>query len=84
MLPATLADGFGNTMGVAFTALYNTAPDPSAGTTFTPASGVTGTNLDGTTGQLHVYVGGTATAGGNQAAGTYQAQVELTAAYTGN
>jgi len=69
---------------VTFTALHNTSADPTGGTSFTPATGEPGTNLDATTGQLHVYVGGTVTAALAQAAGTYTAQVELTAAYTGN
>lgn len=83
ILPGTLASG-ANTLPVTFTALHNTAADPTGGTTFDPTVGESGTNLDATTGELHVYVGGTVTAAGTQAAGTYTAQVELTAAYTGN
>jgi len=78
-----LTDGVNN-LPVAFTALHNTIADPTGGTTFTPSVGVAATNLDATTGQLHVYVGGTVTAAANQVAGSYSAQVELTAAYTGN
>jgi hypothetical protein len=83
ILPASLSDGT-NTLPVSFTALHNTAADPTGGTTFDPAVGESGTNLDATTGTLHVYVGGTVTAADTQVAGTYTAQVELTAAYTGN
>lgn len=84
ILPTDLDDGGGNLLPVTFTALHNTLADPTGGTTFPPAVGEPGTNLDATTGELHVYVGGTVTAAGTQPAGTYQAQVELTAAYTGN
>jgi len=83
ILPASLSDGT-NTLPVTFTARHNTAADPTGGTTFDPSVGVPGTNLDATNGELHVYVGGTVTAAGTQVAGTYTAQVELTAAYTGN
>jgi hypothetical protein len=83
ILPTDLTDGVNN-LPVAFTALHNTIADPTGGTTFTPSVGVAATNLDATTGQLHVYVGGTVTAAANQVAGSYSAQVELTAAYTGN
>jgi hypothetical protein len=69
---------------VTFTALHNTAADPTGGTSFDPTVGEPGTNLDAGTGELHVYVGGTVTADPAQVAGTYTAQVELTAAYTGN
>jgi hypothetical protein len=83
ILPANLSDG-ANNLPVTFTALHNTIADPTGGTAFTPSVGVGATNLDAATGQLHVYVGGTVTAASNQVAGTYTAQVELTAAYTGN
>ena len=83
ILPANLSDGT-NTLPVSFTARHNTAADPTGGTTFDPAVGEPGTALDATTGTLHVYVGGAVTAAGTQVAGTYTAQVELTAAYTGN
>jgi len=83
ILPTDLTDG-ANNLPVTFTALHNTTADPTGGTTFTPSVGVAATNLDVTTGQLHVYVGGTVTAAANQVAGSYSAQVELTAAYTGN
>jgi len=83
ILPGTLSFG-ANTLPVVFTALHNTAADPTGGTTFDPGVGEPGTNLDATTGELHVYVGGTVTAAGTQVSGTYTAQVELTAAYTGN
>lgn len=83
LLPTDLSDGT-NLLPVTFTSRHNTAADPTGGTTFDPAVGEPGTNLDATTGQLHVYVGGTVTAAGTQPSGTYTALVELTAAYTGN
>jgi hypothetical protein len=83
VLPTDLSDGV-NLLPVVFTALFNTAANPSAGTSFDPATTIPTTTLDATTGEVHVYVGGTVTAAGNQVAGTYSAQVELTAAYTGN
>lgn len=83
-LPTDLDDGGGNLLPVTFTARHNTLADPTGGTTFDPAVGEPGTNLDAATGELHVYVGGTVTAAGTQPAGTYTALVQLTAAYTGN
>lgn len=83
VLPTDLSDGT-NFLPVTFTARHNTAADPTGGTTFDPTVGEPGTDLDATTGELHVYVGGTVTAAGTQPSGTYTAQVELTAAYTGN
>jgi hypothetical protein len=83
ILPTDLSDGT-NLLPVTFTSRHNTAADPTGGTTFDPAVGEPGTNLDATTGQLHVYVGGTVTAAGTQPSGTYTALVQLTAAYTGN
>lgn len=82
-LPATLDDA-PNSLTVTFTALYNNDGNPSGGNTFDPAVGVPAANLDGTTGQLHVFMGGTVTAAFDQAAGNYSAMVTLTAAYTGN
>jgi hypothetical protein len=82
-LPLNLSDGTNN-LGVTFTALHNTAATPTGGTSFDPTVGEPGTTLDATTGDLHVYVGGTVTATAGQVAGTYTGTVELTAAYTGN
>jgi len=83
ILPTDLTDGV-NLLPVTFTALHNTTADPTGGTTFDPTVGEPGTNLDSTTGELHVYLGGTVTAASGQVSGAYQATVELTAAYTGN
>lgn len=83
ILPTDLSDGTNN-LPVTFTALHNTSATPTGGTAFDPTTGEPGTTLDATTGELHVYVGGTVTAGGAQPANIYTAQVELTAAYTGN
>ena len=82
-LPATLDDGGGNSMVVSFTATHSTTDQNGTGTGFDTGTGVT-TTLDGGTGQLHVYVGGTVTAADPQTAGNYSATVTLNAAYTGN
>jgi len=82
-LPATLDDGGGNSMVVSFTATHSTTDQNGTGTGFAPGTGVT-TFLDGGSGELHVYVGGTVTAGDPQTAGNYSATVTLNAAYTGN
>jgi hypothetical protein len=82
-LPTTLDDGFGNSMTVSFTATYSPSDLAGSGTSFVPSTGAT-TNLDGGSGELHVYVGGTVTAGDPQAAGNYSATVTMNAAYTGS
>jgi hypothetical protein len=82
-LPGTLDDGFGNSMSVTFTATESASDALGVGNACDTATGCT-TNLDGTTGELHVYVGGTVTAGDPQPAGNYSATVTLNAAYTGN
>ncbi len=81
-LPGTLDDGLGNSMTVTFTATYNSVDQNGTGTSFVPSTGVT-TNLNGGTGELHIYVGGTVTAGDPQASGNYSATVTMNAAYTG-
>lgn len=82
-LPATLADGGGNSMPVAFTATENSTDASGTGTACDTSTGCT-TNLDGATGALHVYIGGTVTPADPQTAGNYSATVTLNAAYTGN
>ena len=82
-LPTTLDDGLGNSMNVTFTATYNAVDQNGTGTSFVPSTGVS-TPLNGGTGELHVYVGGTVTARDPQAAGNYSATVTMNAAYTGN
>jgi spore coat protein U-like protein len=82
-LPSLLADGGGNDMSVSFTATENPTDAAGTGTACDTGTGCTAT-LDGETGQLHVYIGGTVSPGDPQAAGNYSATVTLNAAYTGN
>jgi hypothetical protein len=81
-LPALLVSG-GNNIAIAYTGGWNGDANPAAASSFTPASGLVEL-LDGATGELHVYLGGTLTVPAGQAAGTYQATITLDAAYTGN
>lgn len=81
-LPATLTSG-GNSIAISYSGGWNPAANPAAATAFTPASGLTD-RLDGATGEMHVYLGGTLTVPANQPAGLYQATITLDAAYTGN
>jgi len=82
-LPTQLSNGGGATMGVAFTATENSTDAAGVGNVCDTATGCI-TNLDGTTGALHVYIGGTVSPGDPQTAGNYSATVTLNAAYTGN
>jgi spore coat protein U-like protein len=67
-------------MPVSFTAAAGADRGSAAG--FDPT--VTHQNtLDGTTGDLRVYLGGTVTAAPTQVAGSYSATVTLTATYNG-
>jgi len=88
-LPAVLTRvGFTETMPITYTAGYSPAGNPATATSFTaqlpgpPAAPLP--RLDGTTGELYVYLGGTVTPAAAQVAGTYEATVVLQAAYTGN
>ena len=81
-LPANLTFG-ANNLPTTYTGVHNVANDPVAGAVgFTPSAGAT-TNLSGT-GQLFIFVGGTANAAASPPNGTYTGTVTLTAAYTGN
>jgi hypothetical protein len=82
-LPTQLSDGNGNTMTVGFLVTENPTDAAGVGTFCDTSTGCTA-NLDATTGQLHVYVGGTVVPGDPQTSGNYSATVTLNAAYTGN
>jgi len=83
-LPTNLNNG-GNTLPIGtWTGYYNTTNNATVGgTAFTPSASNTTTNLAAVTGALFVFVGATVSPSGTQAAGSYSAQVTLTAAYTG-
>lgn len=84
-LPATLTDLASNTMTITFGATdAGFGPDNTGVgiTNFDPAGGTQLANLTG--GALWVYLGGTVTPGAAQAAGNYDALVDLSVAYTGN
>ena len=80
-LPANLSDG-ANNLPISYTSGY-ALTQAGAQTSFTPASGAT-TRLDGTTGFLFVFVGGTVSPGAGQVAGLYSGTITVQAAYTGN
>ena len=80
-LPANLTSG-ANNLAVAFTGAYNVSNNVATSTAFTPSSGVT-TRLDGTTGSLFVWLGGTLTVPAGAVAGAYSGTVTLNASYTG-
>lgn len=82
-LPSNLSDGT-NDLPVSFgttSAGYNVENNTSGITDFDPNSGATNISLDGTTGDLFVYIGGTVTAGGSQATGTYTETIVVTVNY---
>jgi hypothetical protein len=83
-LPTNLTSG-GNTLPIGtWTGYYNATNNATVGgTSFTPSASNTTTNLAAVTGQLFVFVGATVSPSGAQTAGSYSAQVTLTAAYTG-
>lgn len=85
-LPATLDDGVGNSLTISFAAtdgLWNTTNSATGATTFDPAAGFTD-RLDGTSGDLFVFLGATVTAPGAAPAGAYSGDIVISAAYTGN
>lgn len=84
-LPATLVFA-ANTLPIVYSATdagENTTDAPGTATSFDPAVGRT-TNLNGATGGLFVWIGGTVQPPEDQAAGTYTATITLDVAYTGN
>jgi hypothetical protein len=84
-LPATLASG-PNSMTISFSgtdAAYNAADVVGAATAFDPGAGTT-QNLDGATGDMFFWIGGTVAPTPAQVAGVYTGTVTLDAVYTGN
>jgi len=79
-LPANLTDG-GNSIAITWSAGYGTATGTQAAT-FAPATG-TAQNLDVTSGNLYVFLGGSFTPATTQPAGNYTADVTLEVTYTG-
>jgi hypothetical protein len=83
-LPANLSDGVNNlpiTFG-ATSAGYNTANSRAGLSLINPAAVAT-TRLDGVTGALYVFIGGSVSPT-TQPAGNYSAAITLATAYTGN
>jgi hypothetical protein len=86
-LPANLEYGSEELPIDAYTAGYDTEDPFDAGTTFTPATGIrvnTGvfpTNVIGSVNGIYVFIGATVTPDASQAAGTYEADITLTATY---
>jgi len=85
-LPSEMSDG-SNSMSITFGptdgghAMAST--DQASATSFDPNSPLT-TTLDATDGSLHLWLGGTVSPSYNQPAGTYQGDITLDIAYTGN
>jgi hypothetical protein len=83
-LPTNLTNGGNNLPIGSWTGYYNVTNNASVGgTSFTPSASPTTTTLAPVTGQLFVFAGATVSPSGSQVAGSYTAQVTLTAAYTG-
>ena len=78
-LPTVLTSGL-NTMPVSFTAASGADRASAAGL---DPTAVAPRSLDGTTGNLYVFLGGTVTAAPTQVAGSYSGTVTLTATYNG-
>jgi hypothetical protein len=84
-LPANLVSG-ANSLAISFganDAAWNTADAVGAATTFDPGAGAT-EFLDGTTGEMYVWIGGTVAPTPTQASGFYVATVVMDVVYTGN
>ena len=58
--------------------------DPNSATTFDPLVGSTGAALDGTNGQLFVWIGADLVVASDQAPDNYTAQIQVTVAYNGS
>lgn len=79
-LPTDLTSGANNLPIGTWTGCTNATNTTTGCTTFTPSGSATASAFSGT-GNLFVWVGGTVTPAANQAAGTYNGTVTLTAAY---
>ncbi len=79
-LPTNLTSGANNLPIGTWTGCTNATNTTTGCTSFTPSGTATASAFSGA-GALFVWVGGTVTPGGAQAAGTYTGTVTLTAAY---
>ncbi len=79
-LPTNLTSGANNLPIGTWTGCHAATNNTTGCTTFTPSGSATASAFSGT-GALFVWVGGTVTPAANQAAGTYNGTVTLTAAY---
>jgi len=79
-LPTNLTSGANNLPIGSWTGCTNATNTTTGCTTFTPSGSASASAFSGA-GALFVWVGGTVTPGGAQAAGTYTGTVTLTAAY---
>ncbi len=79
-LPTDLTSGANNLPIGTWTGCHAATNNTTGCTTFTPSGSATASAFSGT-GALFVWVGGTVTPAANQAAGTYNGTVTLTAAY---
>ena len=79
-LPANLVSGANNLPIGTWTGCNNTSNSTAGCTAFTPSAAATASAFSGT-GSLWVWVGGTVSPAANQAAGTYNGTVTMTAAY---
>jgi len=79
-LPANLVSGANNLPIGTWTGCTNTSNATAGCTAFTPSAANTATAFSAT-GALFVWVGATVTPAANQAAGTYNGTVTMTAAY---
>lgn len=86
-LPSELdRDGGPEVLSISFSgtsAVHNTEDDAAAGTDFDPDTGAT-TSLNGTNGELYIYIGGTANPDPAQQSGNYEGVITLSVEYTGN
>ena len=79
-LPANLTSGANNLPIGTWTGCHNTSNSTTGCTAFTPSAAATASAFSGT-GSLWVWVGGTVSPAANQASGTYNGTVTMTAAY---
>jgi hypothetical protein len=86
-LPSDLSDGASNSLPIVFNALDGgyapASTDQTTASSFDPNSPFT-TTLDASGGNLYLWLGGTVTPAQNQPAGTYEGDITLDIAYTGN
>jgi len=80
VLPTNLVNGGNNLPIGTWTGCHNTSNSTTGCTAFTPSAAATASAFSGT-GSLWVWVGGTVSPAANQASGTYNGTVTMTAAY---